>query len=490
MEQDSILSKTTLPAGLPKSIDRRRYMRFLERVGSENSLQHAAITFACSCRDPLQWLFMNPQKNNVAFYWEKPDASQALAATGSAASSSAKGSRRFAAIQEWMDYTRQRTAHLCLWNDTDTARPPGFHFVGGFSFFDDIEQSAWDGFEPASLTLPEYTMHHKNGQTLATIVVRLQPGLGAGELYRAFTGRMQQVQQQIEQAGHASPLREQSGPVHPISDTGRVNDYKRWASSIRDIRSKIQKRHFGKVVLGRQLTLELAPSHSPFAALHRLRSSYPQCTTFLYRPGSSGTFIGSSPEVLLAVDGNRIKTEAIAGSMARGNTDPKDHELASELQESLKNRKEHTFVLNDIRRLLTPFTKELESSETPIIKKLANVQHLYSPIKAKMKEQTEPLSLLGHLHPTPAVGGTPREPALRYIRKHEPFERGLFAGPIGWINSRQQAEFTVAIRSGLLTGGTARLFAGCGIVADSDPETEWQETNLKFMPMLSALNYD
>jgi menaquinone-specific isochorismate synthase len=158
-----------------------------------------------------------------------------------------------------------------------------------------------------------------------------------------------------------------------------------------------------------------------------------------------------------------------------------------DLAVSSKEQQEHNFVVEDIQNRLKPFVDHFGMNEQPEIRKLANVQHLYTPIRASLKSNVDILSVIERLHPTPAVGGFPRKDAIPFIKKLENFERGWYASPVGWLNSKGRGEFGVAIRSGLLMGSSAHFYAGCGIVAESDPYDEWEETHLKFQPMLSAL---
>src|SRR5699024_2973901 len=145
-------------------------------------------------------------------------------------------------------------------------------------------------------------------------------------------------------------------------------------------------------------------------------------------------------------------------------------DLANNLNGSNKNRAEHGFVVQDIRQRLEPLTNTIKHGLQPQIKKLSNVQHLHTPIRAHLADGISPLQAVEHLHPTPAVGGFPREKAMHYIQQLERFERGWYAGPVGWMTPSGSGEFSVAIRSGLLCEEEAHFFAGCGIVADSDPK--------------------
>ncbi len=479
------ITDISFPETVSSDIDTEKYLRFLDKTGL-GSVRHLIVSFPVRCPDPLLWI--NALKKQAAFcyYWEKPAASTAIAALGSVRHLTARGPDRFKTIQQSIQETENAITHLNL---SHHSIDPGSLFVGGFSFFDDLQASGWKGYDAASFTIPECTLRKTEGQTVASVALTLDEGDSPGRLHNRISDII----------SHYAPFDRNRGdfeaPDQSASSNGHKpetipKDHKHWITTIEDAKRCISRQKIEKVVLARRLKFSVDHSCNPFAVLHRLRERYPKCTAFLIRHKHSDAFVGCSPERLLSVDGDRIQTEALAGSIGRGNTAQQDQQLESELLKSRKDHQEHAYVLNDIKTLLAPFTREMNSTERPIVKKLTNVQHLYSPIRAKIKAIVHPLAILERLHPTPAVGGTPRKSALQYIREHESFSRGWFAGPVGWISTKGESEFTVAIRSGLIGEHSAQLFAGCGIVADSDPETEWQETNLKFMPMLSALNYD
>ncbi|MCC6415781.1 MAG: isochorismate synthase, partial [Opitutaceae bacterium] len=199
------------------------------------------------------------------------------------------------------------------------------------------------------------------------------------------------------------------------------------------------------------------------------------------------SFIGASPERLVRVHGGMLTTEALAGSAPRGSDSAEDERLGAALLASAKDRHEHQLVLDSIVRRLKPLGLQLELSSEPRLRKLANVQHLHTPVRAALPVGVRVLDVLAGLHPTPAVGGVPREAALAGIRQMENFPRGLYAGAIGWIDGHGNGEFFVGLRSALINGHRARLYAGAGIVAASQPEQELAETELKFMAMERAL---
>jgi menaquinone-specific isochorismate synthase len=221
--------------------------------------------------------------------------------------------------------------------------------------------------------------------------------------------------------------------------------------------------------------------------LNHLRQRFPGCYAFSIANGRGQSFIGASPERLVRVAGGRMHTEALAGSAPRGESASEDAALARALLHSEKDLREHQLVLASITRRMAGLGLQLEHADQPRLLGLANVQHLHLPISANLPADVHILDLVARLHPTPAVGGTPREPAVAAIARLEPFARGLYGGPQGWVDHRGGGEFFVGIRSALIDGHTATVYAGAGIVAGSVPEKEFAETELKFKALVEAL---
>ena len=228
------------------------------------------------------------------------------------------------------------------------------------------------------------------------------------------------------------------------------------------------------------------PLH-PLRVLNGLRQRYPDCYAFSLSNGCGQSFIGASPERLVRVSQGVLETEALAGSAPRGAGASEDAALAAGLLASEKDLREHRLVLDSIVRRLESLGLQLEFAAKPGVRRLANVQHLHTPVRAVLPDSVRLLDALTRLHPTPAVGGSPREAAVAHIRELEGFPRGLYAGALGWLNARGGGEFFVGIRSALVDGAAARVFAGAGIVAGSVPENEFAETELKFKALLDAL---
>jgi menaquinone-specific isochorismate synthase len=246
------------------------------------------------------------------------------------------------------------------------------------------------------------------------------------------------------------------------------------------IRARIGGGDFEKVVAARQTTLSFESEVDPADVLAELALSQSSCTRFAFRFGGA-TFVGSSPERLIRRDGLSIDTEALAGSNRTGDAG------RLELLASSKDRAEHEPVLREIVSNLSPLCDGLEYPDVPEVRTLRHLLHLRTPVKGRLKAPLHVLSLVERLHPTPAVGGFPTRDAVRFIVEHEPLARGWYASPVGSFDASGNGEFAVALRSGVITGRDVVLFAGGGIVRDSNPESEFTETRLKLAALQAAL---
>ena len=242
------------------------------------------------------------------------------------------------------------------------------------------------------------------------------------------------------------------------------------------------------MVLARQLTVEGASAHDP-AALHgALRDLFPACFCFCFGTPEAA-FIGASPELLVRRSGAVAATVALAGTTGRSADPAVDDHLGEAMMRSPKVRDEHGIVVHRIERTLRPHAVWVHSEPEPSVIKVGNLQHLATPIRAQLAEARSAIELAGALHPTPAIGGEPRDAAVELIGELEGIDRGWYTGPIGWMDATDDGEFCVGLRSTLLRDREAHLFAGCGIVADSDPAAELQESELKFEALLPLLSF-
>ncbi|MEM9214636.1 MAG: isochorismate synthase [Cyanobacteria bacterium P01_F01_bin.150] len=242
-----------------------------------------------------------------------------------------------------------------------------------------------------------------------------------------------------------------------------------------------------KVVLAQHFDVEVDTPFQVFPSLHNLRTGHKDCHIFSTANGQGQVFLGASPERLLSIRDRTLYTEAIAGSAPRGTTPAADEKLGHSLLGNIKELHEHQLVVNYLTQQLTELKLEPQRSPFPKLLQLPNIQHLHTPISAKLPLDLNALDIVSHLHPTPAVAGVPQDVACELIQQQEAFERSLYAAPIGWINYQGDSEFIVGIRSALLDGHTSRLYAGAGIVQGSEPNLEASEIELKLQAMLTTL---
>lgn len=259
-----------------------------------------------------------------------------------------------------------------------------------------------------------------------------------------------------------------------------------WLKAIETATSQIKEKQYNKVVLARELLLTFEGPIQIEPVLKTLLND--QQTSYVFAIEQEGkTFVGASPERLIKRDGSTVMSSCLAGSIKRGTNEEEDRRIGLELLNDEKNLLEHDIVVGMIHNAFVSSCSEVEKPDGPVLYKTKSVQHLFTPIVGQLRESASLFDLIEKLHPTPALGGAPQKKAVEVIREIEPLSRGWYAAPIGWIDSQDNGEFAVAIRSGLIEGSTARLFAGCGIVEDSDPQSEYEETQIKLKPMISAL---
>ncbi len=251
-----------------------------------------------------------------------------------------------------------------------------------------------------------------------------------------------------------------------------------WHQNIHTALNKFPTLQLDKIVLARQTILTFAEPLQPQTLLLSLQPHNPHSYHFCFQINSHTAFIGTSPERLYHRHDRYFKTEAIAGTRHRGASMEIDLELSDALQTSAKDLREHQLVVAHLHDILSQLCETIEIEPRSTILKLNKVQHLYTQCRGILKADLTDADILPLLHPTPAVGGFPRIPALELIRQLEPFQRGWYAAPVGWVGY-DDAEFAVAIRSGLIDGNRLSLFAGAGIVEGSQPEEEWAEIENK-----------
>ncbi len=264
----------------------------------------------------------------------------------------------------------------------------------------------------------------------------------------------------------------------PLTTRRDLPDREGWESNVLAALDLIENGVLDKVVLARKARYSFADEVPAAAILNVLRGVTSNCYHFLLQPQQGFAFMGTTPERLFWRKGRELKTEALAGTRPRSEDPEEDQRLADELLNERKDLHEQELVRRDILRALHLVCDRVDAEERPSLLQLERKQHLISRIQGHLQEGQGDGELLQLLHPTPAVGGSPRENALRELERLEPFSRGWYAGPLGWF-SEDEAEFSVAIRSGLVQGRDVSVYSGAGIVSGSDPAKEWQEIENK-----------
>ncbi|WP_436924564.1 isochorismate synthase [Halosimplex amylolyticum] len=442
--------------------------------GDESSVDPGETTIATRGREvgpvPVGAVLRELPRPTVA--WS--EAGQQVAAGGSAATIAADGAGRFETVRRAGEALfAGRTVASDL---PRVARPRLF---GGFAFHEDDKdngQSPWSGFPDAQFVLPAVqVVSDADGSTwIVTTATGPSAASTADARLDEWTDRVASLDDELPTDGPGIERR-----TYTPDDAG-------WRRQVEAAVERIERGTLRKVVLAQALTVDLRDELSVPAVYARLSETYPDCFRFLVAPEGGGQFFGATPERLVTRDGRTVTTEALAGSTGRGDTPEEDEWLARELQESAKDSHEHELVVEAIKSQLDPFATSISTGDRTV-RRLATVQHLQTPVTAELAEDDHVLSLVEALHPTPAVGGLPPDEALETITETEAFERGWYASPVGWFDAEGDGTFAVAIRSAVATGRQATLFAGNGIVGDSDPDREWDEVQLKYRPVLDAL---
>ena len=411
------------------------------------------------------------------FCWEQPDRDGfALATLGSAAEVVSRGPGRFADVAErCSEVMRGRLAD----EPVDLPAGAGPVWAGGFAFdADGASDPDWSSFAPALLVLPEVSLLRQGERTLLTLCAIA----GGGEAPEAMRAQLQ---------ARLASVRERPLPMADPHPTTRVRIAsirapERYEDAVARAVERIRAGEFEKAVLAREVTVEAPSAHDPAALYGALRELFPSCFCFCVGTPEAA-FLGASPELLVRRDGASVATVALAGSTRRSADPAVDDHLGERLLRSEKDRREHAIVVRRIQRSLRPRSVWVEAAPEPGLVRVANIQHLATPIRAQLAEPRSAIELAGLLHPTPAVGGEPREAALAAIAELEEMDRGWYAGPVGWMDAAEDGEFCVALRSALLRDRDAHLFAGQRHRRRLDPAAELAETELKLDALLPLL---
>lgn len=468
------------------SLDRIRPRRLNLRTRIDEALKRARSTgkpvpLSVTSRleselDPLSVLGASRRPGEHWFCLEQPDrCGSALAGVGATYEITTTGADRFKdAARQWRALVRRAVS-----DQLDGPPGSGLTAVGGFAFAPDgAAAPKWTGFRSASLILPEASLARRDGVTWLTLNTLVAPDDTPEDVSARLEARLGGL------GSRPVPLLDPA-PVGRFRVTSPMPPSHYEEAVARGVH-RIRAGELEKIVLAREVEVHAPTPHDPVAVLGVLREGFPSC--YIYAAGrGDAAFIGATPELLVRRDGQRATTVALAGSTRRSADPAVDDHLGERLLRSDKDRQENTIVARRIARALAPHSVWVTAAPDPVVVKVANIQHLAAPIRAQLRGPMSAIELTGILHPTPAVGGEPWARAEALIPALEGFDRGWYAGPVGWCDQTGDGEFCVALRCALLRGETATCYAGCGIVADSDPAAELAETEVKLQALLPVL---
>ena len=408
--------------------------------------------------DPLAWLAA--QTDAPAVYWRGRGEAEAMAGVGEALRVEAATLADLGEVRARLGQLPAR-ARLVATARFDAASATGVRQRAG---------DEWAAFGAARFVLPRVEL--RTDGAAATLAVHLAPG----DAPRLAADAVRALRPALGREAGALPL-----PFMRRDDPDRAE----WDRMLRWSLGAFERGALGKVVLARRARFTFEEAVDAVALLRQLEAATPRCYHALVAPAGVGgpAFLTATPERLARLDGRALSTEAVAGTRPRSASDDADDRLRDELLASEKDQREHAYVREAIETALAPLAASVDVDGSASAMTLARGRHLRTSVRASLRPGVGALDVLAALHPTPAVGGTPTPGALDAIDRLEPFDRGLYAGPLGWVGrddaGAEAADLAVGIRSGLAAGRTLSLYSGAGIVAGSDPAAEWAEIEHK-----------
>ena len=348
--------------------------------------------------------------------------------------------------------------------------------LGGIKFAPNQKSEVWEDFFDSDWFIPKLLLSKNNSRNYLIYNSLIN--------HHDIYSELEQFSNILDQLIHAKSVVQNKNKDWDIINVSANDSYSEWEKNVNLAVEKISNKNLSKVVLSREVKFKLTKKPILPTLLNELSSKYPRCYTFAYQKQNS-CFWGASPEKLARFSEEWIEVDALAGSAPRGNSKEEDDFFEHFLLNSKKNLNEQQAVVNFIQNLLAQMTEEITFNEKPIIRKLSNIQHLWTTIKAKLKKEFSLFDILKELHPTPAICGTPWLAARNTILEMEKHDRGMYTGNIGWFNFNGNGEFAVGIRSALLKSDYLYAYSGCGIVEGSEPKMEFEESEIKLKPILS-----
>lgn len=461
------IQHSTIHKKIAYGVEQAKLLSHSILVSTSTKVDHTNI-------DPVTFYERGKHRTGERIYWSAPSGDFVMVGIGNAYTFKSKSGNNFSQVEmEWKEILE-----YSITEPKEQFLGVGPVIMGAFSFDPNKEKTQlWRNFPVAKMMVPQHLLTISNGEYWLTVNVIVNADTNINKMAELLVDEQSNL---IADAHYANEGL--SGQALSIDEITKDE----WLAAVDTVAGQIRNNEIEKVVLAREIRVK---SDVPFITediLNRLRKEQP--TSYIFALESNGDcFIGATPERLIKKEGSEAFTTCLAGSIARGKSKAEDIQLGNELLNDEKNLHEHDVVVRAITSAFEQGCVQVEVPEKPALYKVRDIQHLYTPIVGRVKEDVSLLTLVEKLHPTPALGGYPKQEALEKIREIEHLDRGLYAGPVGWLDGIGNGEFAVGIRSGLLQGKEASLFAGCGIVGNSDPVSEYKETQMKFRPMLSAL---
>ncbi|MDZ4723218.1 MAG: isochorismate synthase [candidate division Zixibacteria bacterium] len=411
----------------------------------------------------LDWLAL--QKNDFKFYWRERESRDETAGIGA--------SRIVRSLPGDTYHSLFGKLHSLTAKEYPTLR-----LYGGFRFdpYSRHHDPAWEPYGDALFILPRFELNRKGGYLCFAI------NLMGNEL---TDGSLVNLSEEIDELVFSPESSDRDRSASSLTTRVNFPEEKSWLLAAGEAISSLRSGEPQKIVLSRQALLDFSQSVSPWSFLSKLSQENEPSFLIGFQPAYLTAFVSASPELLYYRQGRKVSSEAIAGTIRRGLDENEDRKLRQALLASVKDRHEHALVVEGIKGRLSNLCDKLDSGNQPELLPLSRVHHLISRFNGQLRDTVTDANLISALHPTPAVGGFPIDDARVRIAGLEQFDRGWYAGPVGWVGY-DSAEFAVAIRCGLISNNRLCLYAGAGIVKGSTPEGEWDEIEAKVAGLLEA----
>jgi len=409
-----------------------------------------------------------------SFFLEKQDESFSLLGIDEAVSIAENGESRFALTEKKIKELKK--SFISNWSDFPKKNFP--LFIGGFKFTPERSEAEWQDYSDSNWFIPEIMFLSNSSGNFILMNFVFSLGVSKDFVLNKFKSKLTK----LTEVKNNTKINNITQIINYEGTSPK--DKKKWKNLVAEVLEKIKENQIEKVVLSRKVELKLSGEPNIDDLIDSLKKDYPTCYIFIFHKGKS-SFFGATPEKLAKFTDGKIEIDALAGSAPRGKNPDEDLMLENKLLADRKNLNEHNIVVEHIKNSISGITNNLNLDTHYGIKKLANIQHLWSKFSAELKNSSSIFSIIKELYPTPAICGFPKDTALHLIKRVEGYKRGLYSGVIGWFNFENDGDFAVALRSALYANNKLYVYAGSGIVENSNPEEEYKETELKLNTILS-----